>query len=146
MLQKILEIIRKYANKKRIKGLILQKGDKVYLQQTNIKTRRLSKKLDYKKLGLFIIKEKLSELNYKLDLPKGIRIYLVFYILLLESVLKDTPIKEKEEVDEEDKQEVERILDIRKDDDGTVSFLVKQKDYNYNDNLQEIQDNIKKVD
>jgi hypothetical protein len=34
------------ANKQRIKGLTFKKGDKVFLLRQNLKTKRLSKKLD----------------------------------------------------------------------------------------------------
>ena len=44
-----------------------------------------SLKLDYKKIDSFIIKKKKSEINYKLELLDKIKIYPVFYILLLES-------------------------------------------------------------
>jgi hypothetical protein len=58
-----------YTNKKRIKGLIFKKGDKVYLFQQNIKTKQPSDKLNYKKIGLFKISRKLLNTNYKLLLP-----------------------------------------------------------------------------
>jgi hypothetical protein len=66
---------------------MLKKGDRVYLLRNNIKTKRLSDKLDYKKLRLFIVKEVRRRLNYLLVLLKTIDIYLVFYISLLELVL-----------------------------------------------------------
>jgi hypothetical protein len=45
----------KYANRKRIKGLTLKGGDKVYLLRRNIKSNKLIKKLDVVKLGPFKI-------------------------------------------------------------------------------------------
>ena len=56
----------------------------MYLLRRNIKTKRLSDKLDYTKLRPFKIKEKLGLIIFKLALLKTIRIYLVFYISLLE--------------------------------------------------------------
>ena len=56
----------------------------VYLLRKNIKTKRLSDKLDYIKLGPFKITEKLGLVIFKLELSLYIRIYLVFYISLLE--------------------------------------------------------------
>ena len=47
------ERITYYANKQRVKGLPLEEGDTVYLLQRNIKTKRLSNKLDYKRTRLF---------------------------------------------------------------------------------------------
>jgi hypothetical protein len=87
-------------------------GEKVYLTKTNIKIKRLSTKLDYLKLGLFKILEKIGNLNYRLDLGKKTRIYLVFHIVLLELVLEN--IRTKIYIDIEldmDKYEVEEILD-----------------------------------
>ena len=78
------------ANRKRSKGLALKKGGIVYLYRINIKIKRPSNKLNYTKLGPFKIKEKLGLVIYRLDLPKGIRIYPVFYILLLEKALENT--------------------------------------------------------
>lgn len=65
-------------------GLDLKKGGMVYLLRRNIKTKRPSNKLDHIKLGPYKIRDKLELVIYKLELPKEMRIYLVFYISLLE--------------------------------------------------------------
>ena len=57
---------------------MLKEGDRVYLVRKNINTKRLSDKLDYKKLGLFKIKIVKGRLNYELTLLRTINIYLVF--------------------------------------------------------------------
>ena len=49
-------------------------------------SRRPSKKLNYIKLGPFKIKKKITEVNYKLDLPAKIKIYLVQHITMLKLV------------------------------------------------------------
>ena len=67
-------------------GPILKEGEKVYLLRKNIKTQRPNDKLDHKKLGLFEIAEVKGSVNYRLKLPKSIRIHLVFHISLLEKV------------------------------------------------------------
>jgi len=67
--------MRKYYNLKKSKGLDLKEGDKVWLLYKNFKLRQLSKKLDYIKIGLFKIAEKISEVMYRLDLPAKIKIY-----------------------------------------------------------------------
>jgi len=56
----------------------------VYLLRKYIKTKRLSDKLDYIKLRPFKIKKVLGPILFKLELLISIRIYLVFYKLLLE--------------------------------------------------------------
>jgi hypothetical protein len=81
-----------YTNKKRIAGPILKKGDKVYLWRQNITTKRKSQKLDFLKIGLFEIKDVKGLVNYELCLPKGIRIYPIFHISLLELANPETPL------------------------------------------------------
>ena len=75
--------MKKYYNKKRSKGLDLKEGNKVWLLYKNFKSRRLSKKLDYIKLGLFKIAAKILEVIYRLDLPAKIKVYLIQYIMML---------------------------------------------------------------
>jgi hypothetical protein len=70
---------------------MLKEGDKIYLIQQNTQTKRLSIKLDYKKLGFFKIKRIAGLVNYKLVLPKTINIHPVFYIFLLELILPGAP-------------------------------------------------------
>jgi hypothetical protein len=69
--------IKRYYNLKVSKGLDLKEGDKVWLLYKNFKSRRLSKKLNYIKLGLFRILRKIIKVNYKLDLLVKIKIHLV---------------------------------------------------------------------
>ena len=56
----------------------------MYLLTKNLKTRRGTKKLDYIRVGPFLVDEQRGKASYKLHLPKDARIYLVFYISLLE--------------------------------------------------------------
>jgi len=81
--------MRKYYNLKKSKGLDLKEGDKVWLLYKNFKSRQLSKKLDYIKIGLFKIVEKISEVIYRLDLLVKMKIYLVQHIAILELVYRD---------------------------------------------------------
>jgi len=61
----------------------------VWLLYKNFKLRRLSKKLDYVKIGPFKIAVKILEVIYRLNLLIKIKIYLVQYIIMLELVYKD---------------------------------------------------------
>ena len=61
----------------------------VYLLRKNIKTKRPSDKLDHTKLEPFKIQEKLGPVTFRLELSAPIRIYLVFYISLLELALEN---------------------------------------------------------
>jgi hypothetical protein len=82
----------KLVNKKRKLGPQLKKGDKVYLLTKNLKGIRLSRKLDYIKVGPFLIIRNKGPVNYELQLPPDAKIYLVFYILILEPVDPNTPL------------------------------------------------------
>jgi len=79
-----------------------QPGDLIILLSRNITTKRPSKKLDIKFLGLFKIIETKGKQAYKLDLPQIYsRIHNIFHVSLLEpykqrpdNILpKPTPIK-----------------------------------------------------
>ncbi len=82
------------------------------MSRRNIKTTRLLNKLDYKKIRLFEIKAKIREVNYRLKLPKHIRIYLVFYVVLLELAPHNalTIVLQLSEENELIKYEVEDII------------------------------------
>jgi hypothetical protein len=72
-------------------------------------TRPLDK-LDYLRIGPFKISEVRGLVIFKLDLPKKLRIYLIFYISLLEKAPKYTKtIILKVEVDEIE-YKIERII------------------------------------
>ena len=73
----VQKYIKRYYNLKVSKGPNLKEGNKVWLLHKNILSRQLSKKLNYVKLKPFKIKKKVIEVNYKLDLLKKIKIYLI---------------------------------------------------------------------
>jgi two-component SAPR family response regulator len=58
-----------YYNRKRLRGPTLRERDLVYLLWKNIKTKRLSTKLDHTKLSLYKIRKVLGLLTYELELP-----------------------------------------------------------------------------
>ena len=53
------------------------------------KSQRISKKLDYIKMGLFKIINKVIEVIYRLNLRLKIKIYLVYYIAILKLVYRN---------------------------------------------------------
>ena len=65
----------------------------VYLVIKNIIIKQLSKKLDYKYIGLYKIIKKILKNNYELNLLLKIKIYLIFYISLLENITDINVIK-----------------------------------------------------
>jgi len=92
----------------------LKKGNKIYLLRRNIKIKRLSDKLNYKKLGPFKIEKVLSLVNYRLLLLKTMNIYPIFHISLLELAspgAPKAPITEINPVNPNAEYEVETILD-----------------------------------
>ena len=72
--------------KKVFKGLDLKEGNKVYLLTKNFESKWFSKKLNYIKIRLFKIINKVTEVLYRLDLLLKIKIYLVYYITILKPV------------------------------------------------------------
>ncbi len=125
-MQKELEFMWKrmilYTNKKRLKGSIFKKGNKIYLLWYNIHTKQSNDKFDFKKIGLFLIKEKINDLVYELILSEEMRIHPRFYMSFLESMLAIAKYK------------VETILDYR-GNIGKEEYLVKWKGYNITENI-----------
>jgi hypothetical protein len=74
-----------YANKSKLERSRLRERNLIYLLRRNIKTIRLSDKLDLKKIDLFKVKRNIRDINFELKFPLIIRIYSIFYISLLES-------------------------------------------------------------
>ena len=84
----------------------------VYLLRKNIKIKQSSDKLNYIKLELFKIKDKLELVTFQLNLLERIRIYLVFHVLLLEPALNNARL-EPIQIDKETQTllyEVDKII------------------------------------
>ena len=56
--------MKKYYNQKKLKGLTFSEGSMVYLVIKNIIIKRLSKKLNYKYIGLYKVIKKILKNNY----------------------------------------------------------------------------------
>jgi hypothetical protein len=95
--------------------------------QKNIKTKRPSSKLDFKQLRLYKILEKVSSVNYKLELLKGSKVYPIFHVLLFRKVVRitDTNNKEIEPKHEPNIFNMKRILDSRVNNKNKTEYLVK---------------------
>ncbi|CCC05694.1 hypothetical protein SMACR_09824 [Sordaria macrospora] len=102
---------------------IFKRGDKVYLLRRNIKTKRPSDKLDYKKLGPFKVLEKVGTSNYRLELPKGMRQWPTFHSSLLEPAPKNARIDNKVETwNEGDEFMAEGIMDSKIEDEKSSTM------------------------
>jgi len=93
----------------------------VWLLCKNFKLRWLSKKLNYIKIRLFKIVEKISKVIYRLDLPAKIKIYLVQYIAILELAYGDLVLlvykEDTYKGQEEDKWPLKKIINYKEVDD-----------------------------
>ena len=100
-------------NKYRINSPQLKEKDKVQLYIKNFKTKQLSKKLNYIRVGLFCIKAIKGLINYKLKLPNNAKIFPIFYIFLLKKVSDKEPfiIELQYKPKEKSVYKVEKILE-----------------------------------
>ena len=71
------------ANRTRNPAPAYRVGDLVWLDARNIKTRRPSKKLDWKNIGPFPVTQVVSPYAYRLGLPDSMKIHDVFHTNLL---------------------------------------------------------------
>ena len=106
--------------KKYLKNQILKRKIKsIYLLKI-LRVSDLVKKLDYIKIGLFKIINKVIEVLYRLDLLLKIKIYLIHYISILELVYGNhEPLVYKQDMykgHKEDKQLIKKILQYNKVD------------------------------
>ena len=122
-------------------------GDWVMVNAKNIKTKRPSKKLDYKLRGKFKISRLIDTNAYELELPPSVgKIHPVFHISLLEPYRENTIPGRKEPTPppidlEEVIYQVERIKssELKK---GKVFYLVSWKGYGPDDDIWEPYENL----
>jgi hypothetical protein len=106
-----------YYNSKKFERSRLKERDQVYLLRRNIKTTRPSDKLNHKKLGPFKIVRNIKNVSFELQFPLTIKIYFIFHISLFELAdpnIPQSPAPKIHPDSQEFKDEIERILDIRK--------------------------------
>ena len=89
-------------------------------------------------MGLFKVVEKISDVNYKLKLPKMTCIHLIFHVTLLERAPDSIPEDTHQHMDQDgDVYDVEKILDSQWTAEGKLEYLVKWLDWSETDNSWE---------
>ena len=122
-----------------------QPGQKVYLESTNIRTPRPSKKLDDKRYGPFEVIEKIGQAAYKLKLPDSWRAirpvfnesYLSPYKAPRYRRQQKPPPPPPVEVEGVTQYVVETILKSKRTRGGHVQYLVKWEGYPHEENTWE---------
>jgi len=78
-------------------------------------------------LRLYKIKKKVLNINYKLELLKGSRIHLIFYVLLLKEAARvvETSTKEIKLKHKLNIYNVKKVLDSRISNKGQIEYLIK---------------------
>ena len=130
----------RYYNQRHDPAPVFKAGDKVYLDASDIKTTRPSRKLSHRNLGPFPVVRPVGSHAYRLRLPPSMsRLHPVFHVVKLTPVPHD-PIGRKIRapppptvVDGELEYEVEEVLDSRVRY-RRLEFLVRWKGYGYEEN------------
>lgn len=108
-------------------------GTQVLLSSKNIRTVRISKKLDHRFLGPFTVTERIGKQAYRLKLPpKYSRLHDVFHVVLLKEYHQPTgnppEIFQPDLIDGEEEWEIESLLDKRVNR-NKLEYLVRWRGY-----------------
>jgi hypothetical protein len=142
--------MKKQADKRR-RPHSLKVNDLVYLNRTNITTKRPCRKLDWKQFGPFKVLEQINPVTFRLELPSSMKqVHDVFHSSLLLPAHKEVPKHLRNEnqqpppllIDREGPlYEVEDILDT-KTIQGIRHYLIAWKGYGHQDNTWEPETNL----
>jgi len=140
-LVKAKDEMAKYYDRRREPTPVFQPGDRVYLDASDIKTTRPSRKLAHRQLGPYVVERAVGSNAYRLKLPRSMKaLHPVFNVVKLMLAPTDpisgrhpAPPPEPEIVDGELHHEVEAILNSRIFR-NKLQFLVKWEGYGYEEN------------
>jgi hypothetical protein len=135
-LAKAKDDMARYYNQRRLPTPVYKPGDLVYLDASDIKTTRPSRKLSHRRLGPFPVEKRVSRNAYRLQLPFPMRrLHPVFNIVKLTTAPPDPipgrhpqPPPPPEVIDGEDEYLVEKILDSKMFR-GRLKFKIKWEGY-----------------
>ena len=110
-------------------------GDKAWLSTRYLRTSMPSKKLEYKRTGLYMVGRIINENAHKLDLPSTMRNHNVFHVSLLDRYTQPVGRQPSSEphpviVDETEEWEVDHILDSRRRY-CKLHYLIHRAGYNH---------------
>lgn len=140
-LAKAKDEMAKYYNRRREPTPEFQPGDKVYLDASDIKTTRPSRKLAHRYLGPYEVERAVGSNAYRLKLPRSMKaLHPVFNVVKLMAAPPDpisgrhpNPPPDPEIVEGEEHHEIEEIINSRIYR-NKVQYLVKWKGYGYEHN------------
>jgi len=116
---KVQEDMKRYYDQHRTLALVFNPGDKIFLDTSDIQTMCPSQKLLHRRLGPFVVEQRIRPMAYRLKLPHRMKqLHPVFNIVKL-TLAPDNPITERKTkdypppivIDREAEWEVEEILD-----------------------------------
>jgi hypothetical protein len=135
-LAKAKDDMARYYNQRRLPTPVYKPGDLVYLDASDIKTTRPSRKLSHRRLGPFPVEKQVSCNAYRLRLPFPMRrLHPVFNIVKLTTAPPDPiprrhpqPPPPPEVIEGEDEYLVQKILDSKMFR-GRLKFKIKWEGY-----------------
>jgi hypothetical protein len=146
-LQTAQESYKAFADKLRNKAPTFKIGDRVWLLRRNIKTKRPCDKLDYRRLGPFVIEKQINPVAYRLHLPTSMKVHPVFHVSLLEPYRESIfPGRVQSpppsiEIENHEEYEVETVLDSRRRR-GKLEYFVHWSGYDINERTWEDAENL----
>jgi hypothetical protein len=146
-LQTAQESYKAFADKLRNEAPTFKIGDRVWLLRRNIKTKRPCDKLDYRRLGPFVIEKQINPVAYRLHLPASMKVHPVFHVSLLEPYRESIfPGRVQSpppsiEIENHEEYEVETVLDSRRRR-GKLEYFVHWSGYDINERTWEDAENL----